>query len=345
MDPPPLDGPIDAATLRERAGQTITAEGIGGERALKVFEEVLAPACISGDHPRYLSFIPAAPTEASILFDLVVGSSSFCANSWMEAAGAIFAENEALRWLSDLAGFPESSGGVFVSGGTAGNLSALVAARSAFRHRTGHQGRSAVLTSSGAHASIAQAGYVMDVDVMPVPGGPRLTGKDLTAFVAQLNKKDLARIFAVVGTSGTTNLGIIDDLEAIANICSAQDWWMHVDGAYGGAGLAAPSARPSFTALSEPIASSSILISGYLPPLTAAHCYTEIQSMRAPPTGSMVNTWRCSTTASGIPLITPITYPAGLEGYPFGSALQRMGRRPIAMPLKRLSARHTQPRD
>ena len=43
MDPPPLDGPIDAATLRERAGQTITAEGIGGERALKVFEEVLAP--------------------------------------------------------------------------------------------------------------------------------------------------------------------------------------------------------------------------------------------------------------------------------------------------------------
>ena len=110
MDPPPLDGPIDAATLRERAGQTITAEGIGGERALKVFEEVLAPACISGDHPRYLSFIPAAPTEASILFDLVVGSSSFCANSWMEAAGAIFAENEALRWLSDLAGFPNRAG-------------------------------------------------------------------------------------------------------------------------------------------------------------------------------------------------------------------------------------------
>jgi L-2,4-diaminobutyrate decarboxylase len=249
MDPPPLDGPLDAATLRERAGQTITAEGIGGERALKVFEEVLAPACISGDHPRYLSFIPAAPTEASILFDLVVGSSSFCANSWMEAAGAIFAENEALRWLSDLAGFPESSGGVFVSGGTAGNLSALVAARSAFRHRTGHQGRGAILTSSGAHASIAQAGYVMDVDVMPVPGGPRLTGEDLTSFVAQLDSEDLARIFAVVGTSGTTNLGIIDDLEGIADVCSAHDWWMHVDGAYGGAGLAAPSARPSFNGI------------------------------------------------------------------------------------------------
>ena len=246
MEPPPLDGPVDATTLRERTGRTITEEGIGGESALKIFKEVLAPACISGDHPRYLSFIPAAPTEASILFDLVVGASSFCANSWMEAAGAIFAENEALRWLADLAAFPESSGGVFVSGGTAGNLSALVAARSEFRHRTGHQGRGAILTSSGAHASIAQAGYVMDVDVISVPGGSRLTGEDLGAFLSQLQKADLERIFAIVGTSGTTNLGIIDDLDAIADVCGTYGWWMHVDGAYGGAALAAPSAKPSF---------------------------------------------------------------------------------------------------
>ena len=178
---------------------------------------------------------------------------------------------------------------------------------------------------------------------MPVPGGLQLTGKDLTSFVAQLDSEDRARIFAVVGTSGTTNLGIIDDLEGIADVCSANDWWMHVDGAYGGAGLAAPSARPSLTALSELTASLSILISGSLPPLTAAHCYTEIQSTREPPTGSMVNTWRCCMTASGIPLITPITYPAGLEAYPFGSALQRTGPKPTATPLRPRSARHTQP--
>ena len=109
----------------------------------------------------------------------------------MEAAGAIFAENEALRWLADLAASPESSGGVFVSGGTAGNLSALVAARGEFRHRTGHQGRGAILTSAGAHASIAQAGYVMDVDVISVPGGSRLTGEDLGAFLSQ-RKADLS---------------------------------------------------------------------------------------------------------------------------------------------------------
>ena len=90
---------------------------------------MLGPACISVDHPRFLSFVPAAPTEAAILFDLVVGASSVYAGSWLEGGGAIFAENQALRWVADLAGMPPTAGGVFVSGGTAGNLSALIAAR------------------------------------------------------------------------------------------------------------------------------------------------------------------------------------------------------------------------
>ena len=67
---------------------------------------MLAPACISVDHPRFLSFVPAAPTEASILFDLVVGASSIYGGSWLEGGGAVFAENEALRWIADLAGLP-----------------------------------------------------------------------------------------------------------------------------------------------------------------------------------------------------------------------------------------------
>ena len=64
-----------------------------------------------------------------MLFDLVVSASSTYGGSWLEGGGAVWAENQALRWIADLAGLPESAGGVFVSGGTAGNLSALVAAR------------------------------------------------------------------------------------------------------------------------------------------------------------------------------------------------------------------------
>jgi len=130
MDPPTLDSPKPEATLRAMTGKTITTEGMGGLEALRIFTDVLAPACISVDHPRFLSFVPAAPTEAATLFDLVFGASSIFGTSWLEAAGAVFAENEALRWLADLADFPDSAGGVFVAGGTAGNLSALVAARS-----------------------------------------------------------------------------------------------------------------------------------------------------------------------------------------------------------------------
>ena len=137
LEPPPLDGPRTLAELRAAAGETITPDGIGGLEALRIFGDVLAPACISVDHPRFLSFVPAAPTEAAILFDLVVGASSIYGGSWLEGGGAVFAENEALRWIADLAGMPAAAGGVFVSGGTAGNLSALIAARWRWRQRAG----------------------------------------------------------------------------------------------------------------------------------------------------------------------------------------------------------------
>ncbi|HEY4609565.1 MAG TPA: pyridoxal-dependent decarboxylase, partial [Ilumatobacteraceae bacterium] len=135
MDPPPLDKTSPEAELRAMTGQTITPQGIGGLEALRIFADVLGPANISIDHPRFLSFVPAAPTEAAILFDLVVGASSIYGGSWLEGAGAVFAENEALRWIADLAGLPAGAGGVFVSGGTAGNLSALIAARHRWRSR------------------------------------------------------------------------------------------------------------------------------------------------------------------------------------------------------------------
>ena len=78
MDPPSIDHPLSQTTLEELAGQTITEGGLGGEEALKLFVETLAPACISEDHPRYLAFVPTAPSEASTLFDLVVGASNIC---------------------------------------------------------------------------------------------------------------------------------------------------------------------------------------------------------------------------------------------------------------------------
>ena len=251
MDPPPLDKTLPAAELRAMVGQTVTATGIGGLEALRIFAEVLGPASISIDHPRFLSFVPAAPTEAAILFDLVVGASSIYGGSWLEGGGAIYAENEALRYVSDLAGLPESAGGVFVSGGTAGNLSALIAARYHWRHRAGgalDRTRGLLLTGKGAHSSVASAARAMDADIVLVPADEqgRLWGAALRETVAGLSTDDRDRLFAIVATAGTTNAGVIDDLAGVAEVCAETDVWFHVDGAYGGAGLAAPSVRDRY---------------------------------------------------------------------------------------------------
>ncbi len=253
LRPVPLDAPLAEEELSERAGRTITPEGIGGRAALEVFAEVLAPACISIDHPRHFSFIPCAPTPAAMLFDLVVGASSIYGGSWLEGAGAVHAENEALEWLAGLAGLPATSGGVFVQGGTIANVSALVAARHAARHAGGGEPtRWVVATSAEAHSSVSSAAGAMDVDILGVPmdATGRLAGDALEASLeAEARSGSGRRVFAVVATAGTTNLGIVDDLESVARVAKRAGLWFHVDGAYGAAALAAPSARHLFAGI------------------------------------------------------------------------------------------------
>ena len=244
--PVPLDGTASAEELTERAGPTITPGGIGGEEALRVWAEVLAPATISTDHPAYLAFVPNAPTKASVLFDLAISASSIYGGSWLEGAGAVWAENQALRWIADLAGMPASAGGVFVAGGTAGNLSALVTARHAAGARGGGRPARWRLAASGsAHSSVEAAARVMDVDVLAVPADERgrLTGP---ALASTLEADGGDGVFAVVASAGATNAGTVDDLAGVADVCQEHGVWFHVDGAYGAAGLLADAVRPRF---------------------------------------------------------------------------------------------------
>jgi glutamate/tyrosine decarboxylase-like PLP-dependent enzyme len=246
----PLDRPLTPAELDKLAGGTVTALGIGPDEALRLWRDVLGPACLSVDHRRYLSFIPNAPTKAASFFDMLVSASNVYGGSWLEGAGAVYAENQALRWIADLAGLPHQAGGVFVQGGTIGNLSALVAAReSALHTRGGRPARWAVCVTEETHSSVKHAlRVVMDVDVVEVPGDPRgrMLGSALRETVRALPDRVRDGIFAVVATAGSTNLGIVDDIAGIASVASEHGWWLHVDGAYGGAGLAAPSVRHLF---------------------------------------------------------------------------------------------------
>ena len=247
MDPPPLDGPRPAEELARVAGTTITDEGIGGDEALRIFRDVLAPANISVDHPRFLAFIPAAPTESAVMFDLVVGASSLIGSTWLESAGAIHAENETLAFLAREAGLPDGAGGAFVQGGTNGNLSALVAARESAAATRDRPNRWAVLAGNEAHSSITSAAKVMDAEVAVVPTPDRkLTAEALEATIASLDAETRDGLFAIAATGGTTNLGLVDDLAGVADVAQRHGLWFHVDAAYGGAALLAPSARHRF---------------------------------------------------------------------------------------------------
>jgi glutamate/tyrosine decarboxylase-like PLP-dependent enzyme len=250
----PLDKAMSPRDLARLASGSITADGIGARRAIGLFENVLAPACISTDHPGYLSFIPSAPTKAALAFDVVVSASAIYAGSWMEGAGAVYAENEVLHWLAGEFGLPEGAGGVFVQGGTIGNLSALVAARDVARRRNRAAGvadppRWIIVCSAEAHSSIASAASVMDVDVVtarPDAGG-RLHGDAVTAALDEHGRA----VFAVVATGGTTNFGFVYDIASVAAATRGRDVWLHIDGAYGLAAMLVESMRPVFAGVGE----------------------------------------------------------------------------------------------
>ncbi|KJD31372.1 glutamate decarboxylase [Tamlana nanhaiensis] len=239
--------PKKESELKALVGETVTKKGIGGEQAFKLWKKHLMKANVPADHPRHLAFVPASPTRAAVMFDLVTSASSIHGAYWMEGAGGIFCENEAMRWMVSLTGLPEGAFGVFTSGGTAANLSAIVTAREYWRKDdTYKREKGLIITSIGAHSSIKAMAKVADVDILLVDSEEKLTGNDLRKTIDALNFHQRKRLFAVVATGGTTNAGIIDDLEGVAKVCETENLWFHVDAAYGGGALIADSVRHLF---------------------------------------------------------------------------------------------------
>ncbi len=153
-----------------------------------------------------------------MLFDAVVSASSLNGTSWLEAPGAVHAENQVLRFLARMAGLPDGAGGCFVSGGSAANLSALVVARELARHRRPLTGRRLhVLASDQVHSSVSSTARILDLDVVVVPTTDgRMTGADVRRAVEDDPEPDA--LVAIVATAGTTNAGIVDDLEGVGSV-------------------------------------------------------------------------------------------------------------------------------
>lgn len=239
---------LSAMELRHTVGDTITEDGIGPKEALDIFE-TLNKATRSADDPMNFAYIPCAPTKAAVAFDEVVSAANVFGGIWENGAGAIYAENQVVDWLKENLGWPEEAIGTFVSGGTYGNLSALACARDNAKNKWEAEniypkGRPIdgykLIISKETHSSVKTIAKVLDVDILiaDTDDKGRMTGESVKKL---LEAND--GVFAVVATCGTTNTGTIDDIDSISKVCKEYGIWLHIDGAYGGAGILAPSVR------------------------------------------------------------------------------------------------------
>ncbi|KMW58801.1 Aromatic-L-amino-acid decarboxylase [Candidatus Rhodobacter oscarellae] len=239
--PDPKAGARDFATLEPVLGGSVTENGIGAEAAFRLFTDAIVPTTRPYDHPASLSFVAAAPSTASLSFDAVLGAAEIFAGNWDGGAGAVHAENQALAWLAGLAGWDGKAGGVFVAGGTLGNLSALHAARNWAAAQRERPERWAILASVEAHSSIKAVADVMDVDLILVETD---TNGRMSAEAAK--QALTGRECAIVANAGATNCGSVDDILGLADLAEEQGLWLHLDGAYGLAAIADPEARAIF---------------------------------------------------------------------------------------------------
>ena len=224
LDPAPLNGTIQPSALAALARPMINPSGNDPDDVLDYFNSVLAPAVIRSDSPRFLAWIPAAPTKASMLFDAVVSLASISGVSWIESAGAVWAENEALRFIADLAGMPASRGR-HVRAGRLGREPVRAGRRARHRAGAGSATRTAALqfaVTDDTHSSVRNTMHLLDVDPLLVPlVDDRLTGDALAATLAACD--DPESVCAVVANAGSTNAGLVDDLAGIARICDERN--------------------------------------------------------------------------------------------------------------------------
>ncbi len=289
LDEVPLKTGGDRERLAEKLAGLITPTGNDPGEVLSVFLRDIAPAIIACDTPRFLGFVSCVPSKTSVLIDVLSTCFALHGISWLEAAGPVAAENQALRVVADAAGLPASAGGCFVSGGSGGNLSALLVARdTGLSRRGGHRGRPKVAVTADTHSSVGKALHVLGMAPLPVPAvDHRMTGGALRDALAREQHPD--DVVAVVATAGTTNAGLVDDLAGIADVAEEHGLWLHVDAAYGGAGIFAPSVRDLFTGVER---ADSLVVDPHKWLFSPFDCAALLY--RDPPTAQAVHTQRAS---------------------------------------------------
>jgi aromatic-L-amino-acid decarboxylase len=227
-----VDGALEAA-LRLKASPP--EEGGSFDDVFASFRDAAARAYETCG-PGYLPYVPGGGLFAASLGQFLAMAVNRFPNLWEVAPGLAQIEQNVIRWLCDLFGYPEGARGILTTGGSIANLSAIVTARHTKLGEDFADGT--YYLSEQSHASVPKAAAIAGLPrramrLVPVDADLRMDAGALKRMVAEDREAGL-RPFLVVPAAGTTNTGAIDPMDAVADVAEAEDLWLHVDAAYGG---------------------------------------------------------------------------------------------------------------
>ncbi len=191
------------------------------------------------DHPRNFAFVPGPGNFVSTVADALASAFNIFCGAWIGPSGAAQIEIVTIEWLRQLFGFPESAGGLFVSGGSMANLTCLAVAR---HDKLGDNTNNATIYfSDQTHSSVAKGLKILgfrqyQLRKIQSDAHFQLPLEALRSKIANDRQQGLLP-FCVVANAGTTNTGAVDDLVALSEFCEAEGLWLHADGAYGGSAV------------------------------------------------------------------------------------------------------------
>ena len=232
-------GPVVSASspqdLHERIAIPAPEEPAGFDEILAGLERDVLPYVARISHPGYLAFIPGEGTWPGALGDLISSALNIDTCWWLGASGPSALELAVLEWFRQWVGYPDTSAGVLVSGGSAANLTALACAR---ERLIGPMDDSVVVyMSDQAHSSLARAARALGFrpdQVRVVPSDPvARTRPDSLEGAIAYDRAGGRRPLIVIANAGATATGAIDQFRELSEICRREGVWLHVDGAYG----------------------------------------------------------------------------------------------------------------
>lgn len=199
-------------------------------------------------HPGFIAYVPSCPTFPASLGDWLATGYNVFAGVWPVASGPNQIEVLVLDWFRTWLGMPHGSGGLLTTGGSAANLTAMIAARhAAVGDDAARIARLTVYASDQTHSSAIRAAWIAglarpNVRLLTSDADFRLSVDELEDAIAQDRARGLIPLM-IVANGGTTNTGAVDPLGTLADLAAREQIWLHVDAAYGGFSILADEGR------------------------------------------------------------------------------------------------------